>query len=323
MQNAVLCLVYREGQAPNEIALEDVSLHVGDAHCFLWVELQTPNGELLAKLGDELGLHELALEDALTTHQRPKLEEYGDYLFISSKTAALLDDHLHLDEMHLFIRANFIVIVRHRHGPDLLRARERLLRRQNGFKAERTAALYFILDDFIDHYQPVIALLHERFSQLEDLLLRGNLARKDLKNLYTLKREMTALREAIDPMVVVVLDLIRVHPEIVSKDLKVYFRDVHDHALRAVGTLDLLRASASDAMQFHMATLTLRQNEAVQKLAGWGAILAVPTVIFSLYGMNFKIMPELDWPWAYPAVVLGTLGGGYGLYRRLKKRGWI
>jgi magnesium transporter len=323
MQNAVQCLVYRDAQAPHAIPLEDVSKFVGDAHNFLWIELQTPNSELLTQLGDELGLHELALEDALTTHQRPKLEEYGDYLFISSKTAALIDEHIHLDEMHLFIRVNFIVIIRHLHGPDLLRARERLGRQQNHIKPDRASALYYILDDMIDRYQPVIAQLQARFLDLENLLLRGNLVRKELKNLYTIKREMTALRDAIDPMQVVVLDLIRVHPEIVTKDLKVYFRDVHDHALRAVGTLDLLRASASDAMQFHMATLTLRQNEAVQKLAGWAAILAVPTVIFSLYGMNFKFMPELEWTWAYPAVVLGTFSGGYWLYRRLKRRGWI
>jgi magnesium transporter len=115
----------------------------------------------------------------------------------------------------------------------------------------------------------------------------------------------------------------RVHPDVATKELKVYFRDVHDHALRAVSTLDLLRASAFDAMQFHMATLTLRQNDAVQKLAGWGAILAIPTVIFSLYGMNFKSMPELNWVWAYPLVILGTFIGGYWLYRRLKTRGWI
>lgn len=323
MQNVVQCLVYRDAQAPQAIALEDVSQFVSDAHNFLWIELQTPNSELLTQLGDELGLHELALEDALTTHQRPKLEEYGDYLFTSIKTAALVDEHIHLDEMHLFIRMNFIVIIRHLHGPDLLRARERLSRQKNGFKPDRASALYFILDDIIDHYQPVIALLQTRFLALEELLLRGNLVRRELKNLYTIKREMTSLRDAIDPMQVVVLDLIRVHPDIVTKDLKVYYRDVHDHALRAVSTLDLLRASASDAMQFHMATLTLRQNEAVQKLAGWGAILAVPTVIFSLYGMNFKSMPELEWAWAYPAVVLGTFSGGYWLYRRLKRRGWI
>ena len=323
MQDSTQCRVYHEGQAPREITLDEVSNFVDDGRNFILIDMQTPGSELLTKLGDELNFHELTLEDALTTHQRPKLEEYGDYLFISCKAAALTAGHILLDAMHLFIGANFIVIIRYQHGPDLVRARERLTRLNNGFKPERASALYFILDEITDHYQPVISLMQERFRSLEALLLHGGLEREELENLYTIKRELTMLREAVDPLQTVLLDLIRLHPEIATKELKVYFRDVYDHALRAVSTLDLLRASASDAMQFHMATLTLRQNEAVQKLAGWGAILAIPTVVFSLYGMNFKFMPELEWAWAYPAVVLGTFSGGYWLYRRLKRRGWI
>ena len=323
MRNTTHCLVYHAGQAPHEITLDEVSEFVDDGQNFILIDIETPDSELLSKLGDELNFHELALEDALTTHQRPKLEEYGDYLFISCKTAALKAGHILLDEMHLFIGANFIAIIRHQHGPDMVRARERLSRPHNGFKPERASALYLILDEIIDHYQPVIALMQDRFRTLEELLLQVGLEQQELKTLYTIKRELTSLREAVDPMQGVVLELIRLHPNIATKDLKVYFRDVHDHALRAVSTLDLLRASAFDAMQFHMATLTLRQNEAVQKLAGWGAILAIPTVIFSLYGMNFKTMPELNWMWAYPAVLLGTFVAGYGLYRRLKKHGWI
>jgi len=323
MQTASQCWVYRAGQAAREIPLHDISELIQEPQQFLWIDVQTPSSELLAVLGEELDLHELSLEDALTMNQRPKLEEYGDYLFISGKTTTLADSRIQFGELHLFIGKNFIVVIRHGQDPNLVRARERLGRQHNGFKPDRGSALYFILDDIVDHYQPVIAQMHERFSALEELLLRGGLVRQELERLYTVKRELTALREAIDPLQSVVLDLIRVHPEVVTKELKVYFRDVHDHALRAVNTLDLLRASATDAMQFHMATLTLRQNEAVQKLAGWGAILAIPTVIFSLYGMNFKAMPELHWAWAYPIVVISTFGGSYWLYRRFKKRGWI
>jgi len=323
MQPHTLSLVYRAGQAPREIPLAEVSDFIGDTDNFLWLDLQSPDGGLLAMLGQELDLHELSLEDALTTHQRPKLDEYGGYLFISSKVVALAEGQTVLGDLHLFIGANFIVVIRHGPSFDFARARDRLARRQNGFKPERSAALYFILDEIVDHYQPVITALNDRFHNLEARLLSGGLAQQDLKKLYTVKHELNTLRDVIDPLQGVVLDLIRVHPEIVNKELKAYYRDVHDHALRAVGTIDLLRGAAFDAMQFHMATLTLRQNEAVQKLAGWGAILAIPTVIFSLYGMNFKSMPELGWVWAYPAVVLGTFIGAFWLYRRFKKRGWI
>lgn len=323
MQPNTLSLVYRAGIAPREIAFEEVSDFIGETDNFIWLDLQSPDGALLQMLGEELDLHELSLEDALTTHQRPKLDEYGDHLFISSKVRLLADGKAALGELHLFIGLNFIVVIRHGPSLDFAQARERLTRQQNGFRPDRSAALYFILDEIVDHYQPLITALNERFRGLEARLLGGGLAQADLEKLYAVKHELNALRDAIDPLQGVVLDLIRVHPEIVNKELRVYYRDVHDHALRAVGTIDLLRSSASDAMQFHMAALTLRQNEAVQKLAGWGAILAVPTVIFSLYGMNFKSMPELDWVGAYPVVVLGTFIGAYWLYRRLKQRGWI
>jgi magnesium transporter len=323
MESHTMSLVYREGQAPREITLDEVSEFIGDPGNFIWMDIESPDNVLLAKLGDELDLHELSLEDALTTHQRPKLDEYGDHLFISSKTVEIKDEHIIQGELHLFIGCNFIVLIRHHPGFDLVRTRERLTRQYNGFKPDRSSALYFILDEIIDHYQPVIAVMHERFRELEELLLAGGLEQEDMEKLYAIKRGLNALRDVIDPMQAVVHELIRMHPDVVRKELKVYFRDVYDHALRAVSNLDLLRSSAFDAMQYHMATLTLRQNESVQKLAGWGAILAIPTVIFSLYGMNFKVMPELDWTWAYPVVLLGTSAGGFLLYRRLKKRGWI
>ena len=323
MDKTTQCLLFDANHAVHEITLQDISEHITNHRHFLWIDLREPQNSLLQELGEELGLHELSLEDALTTHQRPKLEEYGDYLFISSKTATLANTQVLLGGLHLFIGSNFIVIIRHGQGPSLEQANTRLARSHNGFKPGRASALYFILDEIVDHFQPVIQQIRERFLQLENLLLAGGLAHHDLEKLYLVKREMTTLRDAIDPLQTVLSDLLHVHPDIATKDLKVYFRDVLDHALRAVNTLDMLRASATDAMQFHMATLTLRQNEAVQKLAGWGAILAVPTVIFSLYGMNFKSMPELAWVWAYPAVLIGTAGGGFWLYRRLKKRGWI
>lgn len=318
-----LSLVFRSGNATREISLDAVSDFVGDGQNFLWIELHAPGGALLAKLGEELSLHELSLEDALTTHQRPKLEEYSSHLFLSLKTMVHAENGIVIRDLHLFIGPNFMVIIHHGPSLDLSRARARLAQQHNGFKPDRTSALYFILDEVVDHYGPAITALHDHFDALEGLMLRGGLQHHDLEKLYTVKREGNVLREAIDPMQGIVLDLIRVHPDVVSKELRVYFRDVHDHVLRAVRTLDQLRAAASDAMQFHMATLTLRQNEAVQKLAGWGAILAIPTVIFSLYGMNFKSMPELTWWWAYPVVVVGTLLGAYLLYRRLRKRGWI
>jgi magnesium Mg(2+) and cobalt Co(2+) transport protein (corA) len=317
------CLLYRPGKKPEEIPLDQISEYIRDTGNFIWIDIADAQQPLLAKLGEELGLHELAIEDALTTHQRPKLEEYGGHLFISAKTAQLLENHIFFGEVHFFAGANFVASVRH--GPSLsfARVRERLVSVKNGVKPGSPFALYLVLDLIVDHYRPVLESIHERFRALESVLLTDALDRDDLEKLYNVKRELNSLRDAAEPMQDIVQDLIRLHPEFVTRELKAYYRDVHDHAMRVTDSIDTLRTNASDAMQFHHASLTIRQNESVQKLAGWGAILAVPTVIFSLYGMNFDWMPELHQSWGYPAVLAASAAIMVWLYMRLRKRGWI
>jgi magnesium transporter len=320
--STAICTLHRPGQAPQEIPLQDVSEFIHDTAVFIWIELRDPDRRQLEQLGEELGLHELALEDAITTHQRPKLEEYGDHLFISAKTAELWDGHVRMGEAHFFAGRNFVTAIRHGSGLSFAKVRDRLAK-PNGLPVNAPFALYAVLDQITDQFQSVINVLHDRFRTLENVLLSDILDRADLEKLYRVKQELSMLRDAAEPMQAVVQDLIRLHPEFVTKELKAYYRDVLDHATRVTAAIDVLRLSASDAMQFHLASLTIRQNEAVQKLAGWAAILAVPTVIFSLYGMNFEHMPELRWPWAYPAVMLGTAAGSIWLYKRLRSRGWV
>lgn len=323
MRSDTNCLLYRPGQKPAEIPLEEVSEHIRDKSNFIWIDIADAQHPLLARLGEELGLHELAIEDALTTHQRPKLEEYGEHLFISAKTAQLLEGRIYFSEVHFFAGPNFVASVRHGPGLTFARVRERLAAARNGLRPGSPLALYLVLDLIVDHYRPALESTHERFRTLESVLLTDALDRGDLEKLYNVKRELNSLRDAAEPMQDIVQDLIRLHPEFVTKELKAYYRDVHDHAIRVTDAIDTLRTSASDAMQFHLASLTLRQNESVQKLAGWGAILAIPTVIFSLYGMNFEWMPELRQPWGYPAVLIASAGSMVWLYRRLKRHGWI
>ncbi|MEW6133272.1 MAG: magnesium/cobalt transporter CorA [Pseudomonadota bacterium] len=317
------CLLYRPAQKPAEIRLDEISEHVRDTDSFLWIDISDARQPMLTRLGEELGLHELAIEDALTMHQRPKLEEYGGHLFIVAKTAQLQDEHMLFDEIHFFVGANFVVAVHHGPRLDFARVSERLSAARNGIRPGSPYALYLALDLIVDHYRPVLESIHERFLSLESLLLTDALERADLEKLYNIKRELNSLRDAAEPMQDIVLDLIRLHPEFVTRELKAYYRDVHDHSIHVTDAIDTLRTNASDAMQFHHASLTIRQNESVQKLAGWGAILAVPTVIFSLYGMNFDWMPELHQKWGYPAVLSASAAIMVWLYMRLRKRGWI
>lgn len=317
------CLLYRQDAKPQSIQLDDVSEQLGKPGHFIWLDLDGSDPNTIAMLGEELGLHELALEDALTTHQRPKLEEYTSHLFISAKTAELRENRVHFGEVHFFISDQYIVAIRHGPGLALGRVHDRLNTLRNTFRPGSPLMLYLILDLIVDHFSPVVESMNERFLTLENVLLTDRLDRSELERLYNVKRELGLLRNAAEPMQAIVMDLIRLHPKLVTPELKLFYRDVHDHAVRTTASIDMLRTNASDAMQFHLASLTLRQNESVQKLAGWGAILAVPTVVFSLYGMNFDWMPELHAAWAYPAVLAATAIASLWLHHYLKKRNWI
>lgn len=291
---------------------------------FIWVELTSPDSETITRLGDGLGLHALVLEDAISTHQRSKLEEYDGHMFIATRTAQLLGSELELGETHLFVGSNYVAVIRHDNGSGYLLVSERLQHRPNGIKVSAAFTLYLVLDLIVDQFRPVIEGVQDRFQALESQLLSGGKpGRGMLEHLYAIKRELTVLRDAAEPMQEITQNLIRLHPELSTPELKAYYRDIHDHAVRVSAAIDHLRISASDAMQFHLAILSLKQNESVQKLAGWGALLALPTVVFSLYGMNFHFMPELNWPWAYPVLLLLTGAGVLLLYRRLRRHAWI
>lgn len=317
------CLLFHDSKFQT-ITFADISDHVGHPDRFIWIELKSPDSQTITHLGDELGLHALALEDAISTHQRPKLEEYEEHVFIATRTAQLWESHMELGETHLFIGSNFVAAIRHDNGSGYQRVSDRLKHRPNGIKHAPPFALYLVLDLIVDQLRPVIEGVQDRFQSLESQLISGDKPGRDmLEQLYGIKRELTVLRDAAEPMQEITQNLIRLHPQLVTHELKAYYRDIHDHAVRVSAAIDRLRVSASDAMQFHLATLSLKQNESVQKLAGWGALLALPTVVFSLYGMNFSFMPELNWPWAYPVLLLLTGVGALLLYRRLKRRGWI
>ncbi|MDP1862845.1 MAG: magnesium and cobalt transport protein CorA [Thiobacillus sp.] len=317
------CLLFHNSKIQT-IAFADISDHVNQPDRFIWIELKTPDSQTMRRLGDELGLHALALEDAISTHQRPKLEEYEGHVFIATRTAQLWEKRIELGETHLFVGDNYVAAIRHDSGSGYQRVSERLQHRPNGITAATPYALYLVLDLIVDQFRPVIEATQDRFHSLESQLMSGAKPGRDiLEQLYEMKRDLTALRDATEPMQEITLNLIRLHPEFSTKELKAYYRDIHDHSVRVSASIDRLRVSTSDAMQFHLATLSVKQNESVQKLAGWGALLALPTVVFSLYGMNFVNMPELQWPWAYPALLLLTGLGVWVLYRRLRRRGWI
>jgi magnesium transporter len=180
-----------------------------------------------------------------------------------------------------------------------------------------------VLDFVADNYQPIVAKFEQDFEAIETDIFKDQFDRLVIERLYALKRHLLELRNAALPVAEISAELMRLHEDLIPKELRAYFRDIQDHVSRLVGLIDGMRDMLTTAMQVNLALVANNQNEVVKRLAGWGAILAIPTVIFSLYGMNFEWMPELKWRAGYPAAVFVTLLGCVFVYRRLRRAGWV
>lgn len=318
------CVAYQNGARFGTITIEEISTVLAEADTFVWVGLREADKALLLKIQEEFGLHELAIEDALSAHQRPKLEEYGDSLFLVVQTAQLTDDNrVALGETHFFIGARYLISVRHSSSLGYTEVRERCENMPEQLAKGPGFALYALMDFIVDHYLPVVSGLEQRLEKLEADIFNRDFRSETFAQLFDLKRDLLLLKGATLPWLDICSELMRFHTDIIPKDTRFYFRDVHDHAQRIHQTVDGMREMLNDTMQVYLTMATVRQNEVVKRLAGWGAILAVPTMVFSLYGMNFRHMPELDWHYAYPATLLIVAVGCFWLHRRLKSIGWL
>jgi magnesium Mg(2+) and cobalt Co(2+) transport protein (corA) len=316
-------VAYQNGNSIGEVTIEDISEVLKLEHTFVWLGLREANTELLRKIQEEFGLHELAIEDARSAHQRPKLEEYGDSLFMVLHTAHLADACVEFGETHFFMGPRFLVTVRHGASQSLAKVRKRCEAMPELLAQGPAFALYAIMDFIVDNYVPVIGGLQQRFDKLESAIFRYQPSRQTMEGLYELKRELMQLEDAITPVIDICNELMHLHHQVIPHEVRVYFRDIADHIKRIDQKIHSMREMLVAAMQVHLTFETVRQNEIVKRLAGWGAILAIPTMVFSWYGMNFKHMPELDWQYSYPGVVGGVTMASLLLYLRLKKAGWL
>lgn len=323
MTSIVNSAAYRNGQAVGEISIAGISDFIKQPDTFVWLGLHEPDDTLLLKIQGAFGLHELAIEDAHHAHQRPKLEAYSNSLFIVLKTAQLEADKVVYGETHLFVGSNFMVSVRHGASSSYAQVLERGEAGTKGLHKGPGFALYAVLDFVADHYQPIVAKFEQDFEAIETDIFSDQFDRLVIERLYHLKRQMLELRNAALPVADISAELMRLHEDLVPKELRAYFRDIQDHVSRLVGQIDGMRDMLTTAMQVNLALVANNQNDVVKRLAGWGAILAIPTVIFSLYGMNFAWMPELQWRAGYPMAVGVTLLGCVFVYRRLRRAGWV
>jgi magnesium transporter len=303
-----------------------------------WIGLHRPTDGEFGRVAEEFGLHELAVEDAIGAHQRPKLERYGATLFLVLR-AARYDDQTEtvaFSELHLFIGPDFVVTVRHGEGPDLSRVRRRMESEPDLLAHGPEAILYAILDRVVDDYAPVVRGVENDIDEIEVEVFGGN---ADVtRRTYELAREVIEFQRATKPLVAITGGLIAGAEKYgVGPELQRYLRDVQDHAIQVQEQVAGFRELLQNILSVNLAVVGLQQNEEVKslteaslaqndevkKISAWAAILFAPTLIGTVYGMNFEHMPELDWRYGYPFSILLMLVVSYGMYAAFRRRGWL
>ncbi|WP_201845899.1 magnesium and cobalt transport protein CorA [Myceligenerans indicum] len=303
-----------------------------------WIGLERPDAIELNSLAEEFDLHPLAVEDAIQAHQRPKIERYGDTLFVVLHAARYDDaaERVEFGELHVFVGPDFVVTVRHGASPDLGAVRTRLERDRNMLARGPEAVLYAILDDVVDGYAPVVSGLENDIDEIESDVFGGD--PEVSRRTYELSREVVDFQRAVRPAQKICASLAKGAEKYdVHLELQAYLRDVADHLTEAADRVDSYRAALRDILTVnstlvaqrqneemkHLSEVSLRQGEEVKKISGWAAILFAPTLVGTVYGMNFEGMPELDWAWGYPSALVAMAAVSTGLFGVFRGKRWI
>jgi magnesium transporter len=310
------------GRIELETALEQAS---GCSQGFVWIGLHDPGPGVVEKVGEHFGLHPLAVEDAVHAHQRAKLEMYGDSLFLVLKTARYVDhdELVEIGEVLMFVGSNFVVTVRHGEGSPLHDVREDLEAHPDLLGLGPSSVLYAVADRIVDDYEAVIAGFEVDIEEVEAEVFSASGA-NPAERIYRLKREVLEFRRAVIPLLEPLRRLNDRQTGLpVDPRTSEYFRDVQDHLVRDSERIHSLDELLTGVLQANLAQLTVRDNQDVRKISAWVAIIGVPTMVVGIYGMNFEHMPELEWRFGYPFVLVVTLIVCAALYRRFKRTGWL
>jgi magnesium transporter len=320
----VSCAGYQDGRKLLDLGIDQIPDYLMRPNCFVWVALHDPPAAELNDLQRLFGLHPLAVEDALSAHQRPKIEEYGDSLFAILQVVEPASDEFHVGELAIFAGRNYVLSVRNRaqKGFQDVRARtERepeLLRRGPGY------ILYALMDAVVDRYFPIFELLEDELDSIEGRIFAPEgVPRENIEDLYALKRRLMVMKHAVAPLLESVSNLSGARVPTLCTGLTVYFRDVYDHLQRLNQTADSIRDTVATAISVNLSMVTLQENETMKRLAAYAALLAVPTMIAGIYGMNFEHMPELKWRYGYVLSLLVMAGIDVYLFLRFKRAHWL
>jgi magnesium transporter len=323
-EGVVNCASYENGRRVADVPIADISEVIKDPKLFLWIGLHDPSEALLKQVQAEFGLHDLAVEDAHRAHQRPKLDRYGDILFLVMQTVQLQGQKIAYGQTHFFCGPRFLISIRHGSGPgyDTVRARceetPKLLAKGPAF------ALYALLDFIVDEFFPVLEAIGQSVEALEDSTFKGGRPGASVaKKIHLLRRDLIGVKRAVVPVIDICNRLERLEAALIPEDTKPYFRDVFDHAYRISEMVDGQREVLTSTLEANLALVSIEQNHSMKRLSAWAAMVAVPTMIAGIYGMNFQHMPELAWRLGYPGSLLLMLGACLGLHVYFRKTGWL
>ena len=324
------CAVYVDGVRQEPVVPEDALVHARARGGFVWLGMYEPTEEELSAISAQYGLHPLAVEDAVYAHQRPKLEHYDEALFMVLKTARYVEHEqltatsevVDTGEVMVFLGANYVITVRHGEHSGLTDLRSRLEEERDLLRLGPAAVLYAVADYVVDNFVDVASAVTEDVDELEASVFSPERT-DDIGRLYQLKRELMSLRKAVAPLEAPLQKLAERQIDVIPDSMRSYFGDVLDHALRVRDQVNALDELLSSILQASLARTSLADNEDTRRISAWAAMIAVPTLISGIYGMNFQYMPELGWRFGYPLVLVLMAVASVVLYRGFKRNGWL
>lgn len=327
-KSVIASVAYAHGRRIGDIPLDDISEVLKQPETFVWIGLYEPDQTLLRKIQEEFSLHDLAVEDALTAHQRPKMDRFERSLFVVLRTAQLKEPSaqcaIDYGETHIFLGSNYVVTVRHGNATSYAPVRARCESTPELLKQGPAFVLYALMDFIVDQYFPIVDAFEGELESLEGRIFGQPFSRRTTSRIYRLRRDLLALKRVVSPVIEMSGRLSRLEEDdLIPRATRPYFRDVLDHTLRISEMIDNVRDLLGTALEAHLSLISVSQNQDTRRLAAWAAIVAVPTMIAGIYGMNFDVMPELRWAFGYPFVLAVTIGICVTLYMRFKANNWL
>ena len=317
------CVAYQDGKKLADVPVDRIHLFVNEPGCFVWVALKDPEAAELEAMQAEFGLHDLAVEDAHQGHQRPKIEEYGQSLFVVLHMIENGGEELNVGEVGIFVGSNYVLSVRQRAKQGFVEVRKRCEEEPELLRHGSAYVLYALMDAVVDRYFPVLDAISTELEGVEERIFAKQTERASIEALYSIKQKLMTLRHATEPLLEAMNRLHGGRVPQLCASLQDYFRDVSDHLVRLNQSIDSLRDMVTTAISVSLSLITLQENEVTKRLAAYAALVAVPTLIAGIYGMNFEHMPEIQWEHGYPVSLISMAVIDLYLFYRFRKAKWL